>query len=588
MSSSPPLSGEPNPARRDFWSFVKSTVPGVTAFSPASLRNIRYDIVAALMLAGYVLPVGLADATLAGLPPEAGLYACLFSGLVFWLFCSSQLTAITVTSAISLLIGSSLGDMAGGDPAKYWALAAGASLMVAVMSFAAWALRAGALVSFISETVLVGFKAGVAIYLTSTQLPKLFGFKGSHGNFWERIHYFFTHIHETNLLALTMGLTALALILLGKVFLKNKPVALFVMVAAIIVTSMTGWADQGLKIMGDLPKGLQPLQIPAITWSDVDNLLPVALACFLLAAVETTAVGRMFAVERGQKLDSNQELLALSAANLASGLGRGYPVSGGMSQSLVNESAGARTPLSGFLAACIILIVTIFLSGLLRNLPQTVLAAIVLAAITGLIKVKALKRLWHFNRGEFAVAMVALLGVLTSGVLRGVLFGTIITILMLLRRASRPYATELGQVPGTTFFSDLNRHKENSRIPGVTVFRVDGSILYFNVDYVRDRFMQLMDANPNSRLAILFLGTVPTIDLAGAELLAELHHTMKARGTSLRLAEAHGRVREALHRSGFEEIYGKVEANQTVTQVIAQHKAEAPTQTGEANSARTP
>ena len=434
-------------------------MPGLHNAFAGGWIGFRADALAAITLAAYLLPSNIGDATLAGLPPEAGLYSCLFSGLVFWLFCSSRHTVITVTSAISLLIGSSLGELAGGDPVRFWALASCTALLVGTMSLIAWAVRAGVLVNFISETVLIGFKAGVALYLSSTQLPKLFGFKGSHGSFWERMGYFFMHLRETHPLALIMGFAALAIILAGKIFLKNKPVALFVMIAGIIIAAVAHVESYGVALLGEIPHGLPNLQLPAIQWEDLNSLLPLSIACFLLGAVETAAVGRMFASKHGYRLDNNQELLGLAAANLAAGFGRGYPVGGGMSQSLVNESAGARTSLSGFLAACIVLLVTVFLAGLLRTLPQPVLAAIVLAAVTSLFKIAALKHLWHFSRSEFAVAIAALAGVLCAGLLHGVLIGAFLSVLMLLRRASRPHTTELRSRP---------RHKLLRRCPRAT------------------------------------------------------------------------------------------------------------------------
>src|SRR3954468_17017958 len=199
---------------------------------------LRGDFVAAITLAAYLIPAGLGDASLANLPPQAGLYACLFGGLVFWLFCSSRHTTITVTSAISLLTGASLGGFAGGDTSRFSALAAGTAVLVAVIAFIAWLVRAGSIVNFISEIVMVGFKCGVALFLASTQLPKLFGIHGAHGNFWVNAGNFFKHLDQTNLTSLTIGGAALAVLVLGKVFLKNKPVALFVVVGGIVVS---GW-----------------------------------------------------------------------------------------------------------------------------------------------------------------------------------------------------------------------------------------------------------------------------------------------------------------------------------------------------------
>src|SRR6476619_2678017 len=198
---------------------------------------LRGDLVAGITLAAYLLPSGIGDATRAGLPPEAGLYACLFPGLVFWLFCSSRHTAITVTSAISVLVGASLGDLAGGDASRFWALASCTALIVGVLAFLAWLAKAGVIVNFISESVLVGFKCGIALFIASTQLPKLFGFKGGHGDFWERSGHFFSHLGETNTPSLLLGVAAFAVLLLGKRFLKNKPVALFLVIAGIIIAS---------------------------------------------------------------------------------------------------------------------------------------------------------------------------------------------------------------------------------------------------------------------------------------------------------------------------------------------------------------
>src|SRR6185369_14903133 len=333
--------------------------PGVGLLRSYERGWLRPDLLAGLTLAAYLLPAGIGDASLAGLPAQAGIYACLFSGLVFWLFCSSGHTAITVTSAISLLVGSSLGGIAGGDPKRFAALAAGTALLVALIAFVAWLVKAGAIVNFISETVLVGFKAGVALYLAGTQLPKLFGFKGGEGSFWERSGHFFAHLNETNVAALTIGAAALAVLVLGKVLLKNRPVGLFVVVGGIAIGSLIALDARGVKLLGEVPQGLPPLGLPAIHWSDLNDLLPLAIACFMLGAVETAAIGRMFAAKHGGRFESNQEFLGLAASNLAASLGQGFPVSGGMSQSLVNESGGARTPVSSLIAAGVILLVSV-------------------------------------------------------------------------------------------------------------------------------------------------------------------------------------------------------------------------------------
>lgn len=527
------------------------------------------DLLAGLTLAAYLLPAGIADASLAQLPPQAGLYACLFPGLVFWLFCSSRHTSITVTSAISLLTGATLGGLAGGDAARIAALAAFTALVVAALSFLVWLFKGGSVVNFVSETVLIGFKAGVALYLASTQLPKLFGVPGSHGgSFFERMRDFFAHVGETHGPAIGLGCAALALLLLGKFLLPNRPVSLFVVAGGIAAASLLHLGEHGVKLLGDVPQGLPRPGLPPVTWSDVNEILPLGMACFLLAAVETSAIARMFGQKHGYRVDTNQEFLALAGANVAAGIGRGFPVSGGMSQSLVNEGAGARTPLSSFVAALLVLVVVVFFTGLLHDLPQPVLAALVLVAVTGLFKVKALMRLWKFSRAEFAVAIAALVGVLESGLLRGVLIGAALSLLILIRRASKPPTTELGRLAGTDYFADRVRNPENSREPGVFVFRSSGALLYFNVDHVRDRFFELLAEFGKARRAVFFLGAVPLVDLAGAELLNEIHGTLRARGIEFRLASVQSSVREILVKAGCEEHLGTIVANEPVADVV--------------------
>src|SRR6266545_485572 len=270
---------ESQPAVRRAWFNIFPALTWLRVYQP---KSVRADLIAGVTLAAYLMPAGLADASLANLPPEAGLYACLFSGLVFWLFYSSRHTAITVTSAISVLVGASLGDLAGGDASRFWALASCTALIVGGLGFIAWLAKAGVIVNFISESVLVGFKCGIALFIASTQLPKLFGFKGSHGDFWERSGYFFSHLRETNMASLMLGLGAFAVLLLGKRFLKNKPVSPFVVIVGIVVASSMDLDNWGVKLLGEVPQGLPPFGLPAVHVSDLNDLLPLALGCFLL------------------------------------------------------------------------------------------------------------------------------------------------------------------------------------------------------------------------------------------------------------------------------------------------------------------
>lgn len=552
-------------------------VPGVALLRTYERAWLRPDIIAGLTLAAYLLPAGIGDASLAGLPAQAGIYAVLFSGLVFWLFCSSRHTAITVTSAISLLVGSSLGEIARGDTSRFGALAACTALLVALIFLAAWMFRAGAIVNFISESVMVGFKAGVALYLASTQLPKLFGFRGGEGSFWERSGHFIANIRDTNSSALLIGLGALAVLVLGKVFLKNRPVGLFVVIGGVVLATVLSLDARGVKMLGEVPQGLPTPTLPAVHWTDLNDLLPLAIACFLLGAVETAAIGRMFTAKHGGRFDSNQEFLGLAASNLVVGFGQGFPVSGGMSQSLVNESGGARTPLSGLVASGIVLLVSLFLSGSLRNLPQPVLAAIVLVAVAGLFKVSELRHLWRVDRAEFMVAAAALLGVLGSGLLRGVMIGALISLVQLIRAASQPHVAFLGRIPGTRRFSDFARHSDNEPLPGILIVRVESGIVYFNAGFVRDAMLDRVCCEPSPpRLVVIDLSATPRIDMHGAAEIGGIADELAAKGIRLQVVEARSSVRDRLRAVGLEEKLGGIDRFRTVAQVVEEFEKHGP------------
>jgi MFS superfamily sulfate permease-like transporter len=277
----------------------------------------------------------------------------------------------------------------------------------------------------------------------------------------------------------------------------------------------------------------------------------------------------MFSAKHGGRLDANQEFLALAVANLASGLGRGFPISGGMSQSVVNEGGGARTPLSGAFAAGLVLVVVLFLSRLLRTLPQPVLAAVVLVAVSGLFKLSTLKQLWRGDRPEFVVAMAALLGVLTSGLLRGVMIGAIISLAQLLRAASRPHVAFLGRIPGTRRFSDRERHKDNELIPGVLIFRPESGLVYFNVDHVCESILDRVRAEPAPpKLVVLDLSAAPRVDLQSAHALGGLADELAAAGSRIQAVEARSTVRDRLRDEGMDGKLGGINRFTTVADVV--------------------
>jgi high affinity sulfate transporter 1 len=524
------------------------------AYQPRWLAN---DAIAGVTLAAYGIPVSLAYASLAGLPPQYGVYCYLVGGLFYALFGSSRQLAIGPTSAISMLVGVTVAGLAQGDPARFADIAALTALLVAVMCVLAWLLRLSSLVNFISETILLGFKAGAALTIAMTQLPKLFGVKGGGEHFFERIVVLWGQLGETNLTVLTFGLVALAVLLLGEKFLPGRPVALLVVVTSIVALSMTSLGELGFKVVGALPQGLPAFQVPALRLRDVDGVIPLAFACLLLAYVESVSAARALAQAKGYEIDPRQELLGLGAANMAAALFHAYPVAGGLSQSSVNDKAGAKTPFALVFASLTIGLCLMFLTGMLSNLPNVVLAAIVLVAVKGLINIRELRHVWRVSRFEFSVSMVAFAAVLLLGILKGVLVAVLVSLLLLIRRAANPHVAFLGRIPGTRKYSDMERNPDNEAVPGALVFRVEASLLYFNVEHVKDAvWAKIRSARDPLKLLVCDLSVTPAVDLAGARMLTALDAELQAEGIRLRLVAAHAAVRDLLRAEGIEERVG--------------------------------
>ncbi|MCC7040281.1 MAG: SulP family inorganic anion transporter [Burkholderiales bacterium] len=543
------MDGPMNASPQQGSSRVLALVPAARWLRSYPMHWLPHDAVAGMTLAAYAIPVSLAYATLAGLPPYYGIYCYLVAGPAYALFGSSRQLAIGPTSAISILVGSTLGGMALAGPSQYAAVAALTALLFAVVSVIAWVLRLSTLVNFVSETVLLGFKAGAALTIAMTQLPKLFGVPGGGGHFFERGWILVAQIPSTNLAVLGFGVAAILLLMAGEHFLPGRPVALVVVALAIVALSVTPLAQMGFKTVGALPSGLPSLALPALRPAAIDGVVPLAIACFLLAYIEGVSAARALAQRHGQTIDPRQELLGLGAANLAAALGQGYPVAGGLSQSTVNDKAGARTPLALVFASATIALCLLYLTDLLRNLPDVVLAAIVLVAVKGLVDVRELRRTYALARTEFWIAMVALAGVLLLGILQGVLLAAIVSMLLLIGRAARPHVAKLGRIPGTQRYSDVARHPENEDVPDVLVVRVEASLMYFNVGHVGDEVTRLIaGAGSSLRRVVWDLSSSPYVDIAGARFLAALQTELASRRVELRLVEARATVRDLLRR----------------------------------------
>ncbi|MGB7773985.1 MAG: SulP family inorganic anion transporter [Pseudolabrys sp.] len=545
-----------NPGTRSKWSWL----PPVRWLGGYQAAWLPGDVVAGVTLAAYAIPVSLAYASLAGLPPQVGIYGYLLGGLGYALLGSSRQLAVGPTSAISLMIAASVAPMAEGNAERYVQIASLAAFTVAGLCFLAWLFRLSVLVTLISDSILVGFKIGAGLTIAMTQLPSLFGIAGGGHNFFERVYLLVGQLGHIQLVVLAMGAVAIAMLLMGERWLPGRPVALAVVALSIFLATVLGLPAIGVPVTGNIPEGLPTLAGPALRLRDVEGIVPLAAGCLLLAYIEGVSAARTFAAKHGYDLDPRQEFLGIGAANLGAALGHGYPVAGGLSQSAVNDKAGAHTPLALLAASTTLALCLLFLTGLLENLPKAVLAAVVLTAILGLFDFRGLLYMWRVSRMDFYAATIAIIGVLLLGILQGILLAALISILLLLARASRPHVALLGRVPGTNSYSDLARHPENEPLGSVIACRPEASLLYVNAGYVLETVMASVLKNRSKiRAVVCDLSASPYLDLAGARILHALHDELAAQGIALQIVGARGRVRDLLRADGLAEKVGGLE-----------------------------
>ena len=459
------------------------------------------------------------------------------------------------------MIAGTVGAMAEGDAQRYAQIASVAGLTVALLCLIAWILRLSALVKLISDSILVGFKAGAALTVAMTQLPSLFGVTGGGHDFFERAVLLIGQLGQTNYVVLALSIIAILLLVLGEHVLPGTPVALGVVALSILAATVLGLPALGVPTTGEIPAGLPTLESPSLRLRDIEGIFPLAGGCLLLAYIESVSAARTFAAKHAYVLDPRQELLGIGAANFAAALGHGYPVAGGLSQSAVNDQAGARTPLALVFASITLAFCLLYLTGLLENLPKAILAAVVLTAVSGLLDFRALLHMWRASRLDFYAAMIALVAVLLLGILQGILLAAAASVLLLLVDVSRPHVAFLGRVPGTNTYSDMARNPENEALPGVIAFRPEASVIYVNADAVLESVLSRVQAADQSEvhMVICDLSASPYVDLAGSRMLRELHSKLADLGIALRIIAAHGRVRDLLCADGINETTGRLD-----------------------------
>jgi sulfate permease, SulP family len=556
--------------QRTGWTRILPPLTWLAEYEPSWLRH---DAIAGVTLAAYAIPVSLAYAGLAGLPPQIGIYGYMLGGIGYALLGSSRQLAVGPTSAISLMIAATVGSLAGGDATRYAQIASLSACAVALLCLIAWLFKLSILVRLVSDSILVGFKAGAGLTIIMSQLPGLFGVAGGGHNFFDRAMRLAAQLGDTNLLVLAIGVVAILLLLVGERFLPGRPVGLTVVALSILVASILGLSSLGIPVTGRVPEGLPAFALPTFGLLELEDLFPLAAGCLLLGYIEGVSAARSFAIKHGYSLDVRQEFLGLGAANAAVALGHGYPVAGGLSQSAVNDAAGARTPLALVFCSIALSLCLLFFTGLLTNLPKAVLAAIVFAAVYKLVDVGALIRMWRISRIDFYAAAIALVSVLLLGILQGVLLAAIASIFLLLARASQPNVAFLGRLPGTGRYSDSARHEGVERLVGVIAFRPEASLLYINAEMILETVLRALQKSSGIKLVACDLSASPYIDLAGARMLHDLHDELASRHVAFCIVGAHAQLRDLLRAEGLAEKTDSDEWLQTLDSVLGEGSA---------------
>ncbi|MDN4999334.1 SulP family inorganic anion transporter [Bradyrhizobium sp. WYCCWR 12677] len=551
------------------WGGWSRFLPPFSWISGYRIAWLPSDTVAGVTLAAYAIPVSLAYAALAGLPPQIGVYGYILGGIGYALLGSSRQLAVGPTSAISLMIAGTVGSLAAGDPARYAQIASLVACAVALLCLIAWLFKLSSLVRLVSDSILVGFKAGAGLTIIMSQLPALFGVPGGGRNFFDRAVHIAGQLGDTNLLVFIVGAVALLLLLLGERRLPGRPVGITIVGLSILAATLLGLPAMGVPVTGKIPQGLPTLAVPTFGLVEPEELFPIAAGCLLLAYIEGVSAARSFAAKHGYALDVRQEFLGLGAANLAAAFGHGYPVAGGLSQSAVNDNAGARTPLALLICSITLALCLLFFTGLLTNLPKAVLAAIVFTAVYRLVDVLALVRMWKVSRIDFYAAAIALTSVLLLGILQGVLLAAIASIFLLLARASQPNIAFLGRLPGTGRYSDSARHDGVEPLVGVIAFRPEASLLYINAETILSSVLNALQKAADIRLVVCDLSASPYIDLAGASMLHALYDELASRRIALCIVGAHAQLRDLLRAEGLAEKTDSAQWLRTLDSVLS-------------------
>lgn len=512
---------------------------------------LRTDLIAGLTVVALLIPEGMAYAQIAGVPPQTAFYAAPIGLLAFAIFGSSRQLVVAVSAAIASMSFATVSLIAQPNTAEFILLTAALALLAGLISILAGALKLGRVAQFFSESVMVGFISGLALVIAVKQLPKIFGIEGGSGNFWERLYDVIIHLPETHLLTLIVGVVCLLLLIALEHYFEKIPAALVALVVGIGISAAFGMETRGVEIVGDIPAGLAAPQWPAISLQDWWLLLPGALGLALVGFAEAIGPSRSFAAAHKYEIDANQEFIGLGAANVGAGLFQGFPIGSSLSKSAANDRAGARSQMSGLIAAVVTVFVALFFTQWFYALPEATLGAIVIVAVSGMVKVAKMKHLFRVRRADFVLAVVALLAVLTFETLQALLIAVIISLFSLVWRTSQPRLAVLGRIPDRLDFGDVRRHPENKTLPGLLMVRPENGLFFANAAGLHEAIVSEMQSSAEPVNAVLIdLGATTDLDVPGADMLAELGEELRSQDVRLMLTRVIMPVRQMLERAG--------------------------------------
>jgi high affinity sulfate transporter 1 len=531
---------------------VGSTAPGLRLLSSYQRSWLSKDLVAGLVLTALLVPQGMAYAELAGLPPITGLYTSILCLVGYAIFGPSRILVLGPDSSLGPMIAATIIPIVGanGDPQRAVALASMLALLVGVMTVLAGVAKLGFVADLLSKPTQIGYMNGLALTIFVGQLPKLFGFSVDADGFIPEAVGFVKGLAdgETVAAALTVGLLGLVLIFVLQRLVPKLPAVLVAVVVSILAANAFNLADRGVSLVGPLPKGFPPFTLPSVPMSDLALLVAGAVGIAVVSLTDTISTSSAFAARTGQEVDGDREMIGIGAANIAAGFFQGFPVSTSGSRTAVAEQAGAKTQVTGLVGAGAITLILLLVPGLLRNLPQPTLAAVVITASLSLADIPGTVRLWRQRRTEFVLSMAALAGVALLGVLPGIAIAVALSIGNVFRRAWWPYQTVLGRVPGMPGYHDVGSYPEAEQLPGCVLFRFDAPLFFANAHTFRDQVRRLARSEPTPRWIVVAAEPITDVDTTAADMLEDLDEALNARGISLVFAEMKDPVRGKIER----------------------------------------